>query len=619
MRLTAPVYSDGLRKSTQVRFGGYNALGTEGEICAMKNLTGDYFPELASRPKRKILDQMSEPRGLQGDTELIWIDGNTIYRSGGPTVQGLIEYSTTIRQIAKIGDYITIWPDRVWIDTVTGESGSLAASYEAPAGSAAFSSEASPDELSDTCNCLTLPAAAAGKFRAGDALTISGCTWRKQNNQTIVVREVSGSKLYFYDESFGLDRVLVCASAKAHDAGTYTISLDELPATYAVTLPALEAGARLEIRLDGILHGETPRLAVTVSGTTRSYTMTAAAPGADLGETFVTEDRAYTEAGAVTVSRQVPELEFVFEHANRLWGCAGATIHASALGDPFNWENFDGTASDSWAADTGSGGDFTGAISYGGYPRFFKEERIYTLFGDYPEEFMLQEHSFLGVNAGSERSLTVVNGLLFYLSKIGPCIYQGGAPTKIADAFGLERYKNGVGGTDGKKYYISMQDSSDAWHLFTYEPGKGLWMREDDLHAILMTGYSTELYCVDASGRMMILGRPNIVPFASTDEAEISWEAEFGDITGGSPNRKHLTKVQLRLELEEGTEATVSIQYDSDGVWREINSMTARRKRSVLLPVIPRRPDHFRLKIAGTGAVRISSLAIETAQGSDRG
>lgn len=616
MRLAAPVTTDGLRKSTQMRFGGYNALGTEGEICAMVNLTDDYFPELASRPPRKIVGTVTSPRGMAGGTELIWIDGRDLHVDD-VTVADLLAASDAQRQIARIGDYITIWPDKVWYDTVAGTHGSLEASVTTAANTAHFSSEASPAGRSDTCNCLDLGASASG-FKPGDAVTISGCTWRTGNNESVIVREVSGNKLYFYDETFGLDRVLVCDAAAAHDAGTYTVKHDDLPEPYHVTLTAVNAAAMMEIRLDGILHGETAKLKVTDGGTTAEYTMTAGASGPVLGDEFHIEDRAYTEAGAVTVARTVPALEFVFEHANRLWGCEGASIRGSALGSPFNWEVYDGTASDSWAVETGSGGAFTGAISYGGYPRFFKEERVYTLYGDYPEEYQLQEHTFLGVNAGSARSLVTVNGLLFYLSKAGPCIFQGGAPTRIADAFGIEHYKNGVGGTDGKKYYLSMQDSADAWHLFVYEPGRSMWMREDGLHALDMAGYNTELYCIAADGTMLILGRPHIVPAGAVDEDEIPWEAEFGDITGGSPNRKHITKVQLRLELEEKTWAEVYMQYDSDGVWRMISDFQAKRKKSVVLPVIPRRPDHFRIRIRGTGAVRISSLAIETAQGSDR-
>ncbi len=530
MRLAAPVYSDGLRKQTQVRFGGYNALGTEGELCHTENLTCDYYPELAGRPARKMVRTVTAPRGMLGGTELIWIDGRDLH-IGDTTAAGFLSASNSEREIAVIGDYVAVWPDRRCYDRASGTARGLGASVT---GSMTFKSLASPEGLSDTGNCLDL-GVSAELFRRGDAVNITGCVTQTANNVSAIVREVSGNCLYFYDDTF--------------------------------------------------------------SGVS---------------------DASITETSAM-VSRDVPALEFVFEHANRLWGCAGATIYASALGDPFNWYLYDGTASDSWATDTGGGGSFTGAISYGGYPRFFKEDRIYTLYGDYPEEFLLQEHNYLGVNAGSGKSLAVVNGLLFFLSKAGPCVYQGGAPSRLADAFGVTHYKNGVGGTDGKKYYLSMQDGNDDWHLFVYDPVRALWMREDDLHALFLAEYDTELYAIDEDGQMMILGRPYRVPAGATDESGIAWEAEFGDIALQSPNRKRITKVLLRIELEQGTSATVSIKYDSAESWTRVAQFQAATKRSVLLPVIPRRWDHIRLRINGTGAARISSLTLETAAGSDKG
>ena len=67
----------------------------------------------------------------------------------------------------------------------------------------------------------------------------------------------------------------------------------------------------------------------------------------------------------------MPELDFLCENENRLWGCKGDTIYASKLGDPFNWNVFDGVSTDSYAVDVGSAGDFTGCFAYRGYPVFF--------------------------------------------------------------------------------------------------------------------------------------------------------------------------------------------------------------------------------------------------------
>ena len=74
--------------------------------------------------------------------------------------------------------------------------------------------------------------------------------------------------------------------------------------------------------------------------------------------------------------------------------------------------------------------------------------------------------------------------------------------------------------------------------------------------------------------------------------------------------------MQLRLEAEAGASITAAVQYDSDGQWHTLAAVTAGAKRSVTLPVLPRRCDHFRLRLTGTGAWRLLSLTrTETAAG----
>ena len=61
MKLPAPVNADGLRKQTQMKFGGYEALGTEGGLCNTENLTTDYIicvPTLKSTAHRSATNYM---------------------------------------------------------------------------------------------------------------------------------------------------------------------------------------------------------------------------------------------------------------------------------------------------------------------------------------------------------------------------------------------------------------------------------------------------------------------------------------------------------------------------------------------------------------------------------
>lgn len=128
---------------------------------------------------------------------------------------------------------------------------------------------------------------------------------------------------------------------------------------------------------------------------------------------------------AVAITRLMPDLDFICENENRLWGCCDNTIYASKLGDPFNWNVFDGLSTDSFAANVGSDGAFTGCISYLGYPHFFKEDNIYKVYGDKPQNFQVVKSAGLGVMAGSEKSLAILGGTLFYLSREGWFLIRG--------------------------------------------------------------------------------------------------------------------------------------------------------------------------------------------------
>ncbi len=97
----------------------------------------------------------------------------------------------------------------------------------------------------------------------------------------------------------------------------------------------------------------------------------------------------------------------------------------------------------------------------------------------------------------------------------------------------------------------------------------------------------------------------------------MSSAAEFGDFTEGDPNKKGLGKLQLRLELEEGASVTVWFQPDG-GDWMEVAALSSPVKRSYYLPIIPRRCDHFRLKLTGTGLWKLYSLVRESYSGSER-
>lgn len=326
---------------------------------------------------------------------------------------------------------------------------------------------------------------------------------------------------------------------------------------------------------------------------------------------------AYTENGALKISRIVPELHFLCENENRLWGCDGNTIYASKLGDPFNWNVYEGLATDSYAVDTGSAGSFTGCISYLGYPVFFKEDHIYKVYGSQPSNYQVMGSATLGLAAGSDRSLAVAGEILFYLSRAGIMAYSGGIPQPVGAAFGTAHFRNAVGGSDGLKYYVCMEDGQGT-RLYVYDVQRRLWHIEDGSAAAGFVRQGSSLYMLLENGEVWQIGQGEDLPDGAEAEGPVEWMAEFGDFTEDDPNKKGVSKIQIRLELEDGASARVEMQFDSSDEWQPVGQvLTAERKQSFYLPIVPRRCDHYRLRLSGVGGCKIYSMVRESYSGSE--
>ncbi len=320
----------------------------------------------------------------------------------------------------------------------------------------------------------------------------------------------------------------------------------------------------------------------------------------------------------ITVSRKMPDMDFLCESDNRLWGCKGNSVYASKLGDIFNWNVFDGLSTDSYAVDAGSAGDFTGCFTYLGYPMFFKERYIYKAYGDKPSNFQLIGSATMGLASGSSRSFAVAGEVLYYLSPSGICAYTGGIPQSLAAPFGTSRFKKAVGGSDGRKYYVSMEDENGVWSLFVYDTEKGVWMREEKHLQILDFGLGRNLSFLDTGGRIWLLGDADEIPedAQKEDVSKLDSFLEFGDFVYSSPDKKGIAKIQIRLEGDASSKITLLVMYDSSGTWECVQTLCTAKKCSYYLPVIPRRCDHFRLKFEAVGSWKLYSLSVESYAGS---
>lgn len=529
MQLPSMKYAEKYGKGTQIRFRGLkHRLGAgDGEIWDMQNMTGDYYPLLATRNKRRKYRTLTEPGGLFCLDGLCWVEQGRFYYKGEEKGQ----LSPGLKRFAAIGSTIVILPDKCYYDIKTDVFGSLESEWTG--NTLTFGNGKLYGENADA-NMIYYPDVSwSDYFREGDAVAISGCTLVPGNNQTAIIRQIDGDRLYFYENIF--------------------------------TLP---------------------------------------------------ENQEYTEVGQLRIGRDVPDLQYLCENENRLWGCTEDTIYACKLGDIFNWSVFDGLSGDSWAVESGSAGKLTGCIAYRGYPTYFKEEHVYKIYGTLPSNFEMMGSASLGLMEGSADSLAIAGETLFYLGRNGILAYTGGIPQSVSRDFGALKFRNAVGGSDGLKYYVSMQGEDNEYWLYVYDTQTGYWHKEDKIRITHFASWQGCLYMLSDKGEIWALGDPQGVQTA--EEADFPWFVEFGDFTEQDPNKKTVGRLQLRLELEEGATARVWIQYDSSEDWIAAgDEMTADIKRSYTLPLVPRRCDHCRIKITGTGEARIHSLAREFYVGSE--
>ena len=328
----------------------------------------------------------------------------------------------------------------------------------------------------------------------------------------------------------------------------------------------------------------------------------------------------YTQAaGTVRADRRMPETDYLMECGNRLWGCRWGTqngkavnrIYACSLGDFRNWDKFGGTAEDSFFADVGSDGPFTGAAAHRGNPYFFKADCVHRIYGDRPASFQTQTVACDGVKPGCFASLAEYNGMLYYVGVNGVKAFDS-LPENVGAALGPGNLNAAAAGQAGGKYYLSARDGDGPWSLYVLDADHGVWHRQDDSHALAFAELNGEMYMLLANGLLFALNGTA----GETEPGDVTWFAETAVMGYEDPDRQYMNRFLLRMKLGRNAECSVFIQYDSDGLWHFKGTVQGTdRLKTYLLPVIPRRCEHFRVRMEGCGEVQFYGMARELVMG----
>lgn len=589
------------RYSRQAQFGGLKhcrACG-DGEIYDMENVSLDELPLLKARKQRLKLDLSAmEDRAINeiyaDNGKLLFVaEGNLILRGVGTLITDLRPGAR--HQFVRFGDRVVLLPEMRLLNLLYTISGIKNSTSELPESAATETAYAVQNTIlyppyydiyvydgtqwinngrfdqpmeADTAKYISASLTAYFKadritlvgvrlnditqvngFKAGDAVTISGCADVPENNKTAIVRAIEADGpvrciLHFSDNCF--------------------------------TLPA--------------------------------------------GETSVNETN-------VRIRRVIPEMDFMFECNNRMWGAKGKRIYASKLGDPTNWYCFDGLSTDSWSIDTQTKGKILGGWSdY--YPYFLREDGMTYVCGTVPSGYQVYDKLGVpGLAAGEQQSIAHAGGLTLWMSREGVVVYGSDSWRIEKDALRDWNIQYMIGASAGTKAYFICNYGGKQTFLLCYDSTTGLWEKQSGNR---LTGLCYDGGTVYALKR--IEAYPDEIPAEvlivsgaggdQADEDKVSGFVQFGDTYLNTEDRKAVNLLLLRVELEQGATLQVQIMYDSSGTYETVKTIDATgeemKKQQFDIPIQPRRCDHYHIRLNGTGEWTVYSLTQNVRTGTER-
>lgn len=643
---------DKYRREVRTEWGGINLNENagDGELIEAMNMSSREFPLLANArfTKTQGTDYYLAvyPYGGQLGYEYriadaIWLHDPTPGRED--LLLGTIPGTNVTKQFAILGDRMCLFSepllnggqDKQVYYFKYGATEPMESVYtlEMQAEDEAIAMDGTYDGVPAAGNTIYLPGADwINRFSVGDAVTISGF-WDQHNNKTAVIREIDEDYLRFDENTF---------------------EPEVLRGLYRITVGNIAVNQKLYFEIEDVAYQWENNSGADIPMGSWLEVSYAAGLGyivdyRDAGVAFTatatqnpTGYRQVYSHVTFSVGRLVPDLDYVCVNENRVWGCKGDTIYCSKLGDPLNWNVYQDLSTDSWSVETGTPGDFTGCASFQGYPTFFKENCVFKVLGDTPQNFTLRKVNIMGVKDGAYKTVVEIRGRLYYLSHAGVMEWNGGDyPSIISGVLGIEpgavsEYGSLGAGTDSLRYYIELmpevyQRQVDAFipqmGVYVYDTRYGTWHFLSDEGG----GYRTVMFAGDGVYNWMIkdyaLSPGGNVPlptiyalhdFNPSKDTTTDWAVTFADSTrayktalAGSESKKAVLRLLIRCRLAGSMK--VWIAYDGGDFEQagEFGGEDGMAKNSRVVPLILRRCDFWQLRLTGVGDAVIYSIAVE--------
>ena len=547
----------------------------DGFMSDMQNLTSDNYPMLSTRAPRVKVDILVEANGLIAKEKLAWISKRNFVYGGEDLTDRLSDMGIVLedsrKTLVSMGAYLIILPDKVYINTADfDDCGKIEAVW-------------SNDTPATITMCMA-DGTAYGEYTSGKEAPAdpqAGQYWLDTSGETNVLMVFSNDCWVAVETVYS--RISCTGIGKQFREGD---------------------GVTISGCMEDVLNGS--KILKKVSD--NEIVIIGMVPNS------ITQ-----EAGTLHLERRMPDMDYVTECSNRIWGCRYGTvdgktvneIYCCKLGNFRNWNCFEGLATDSYRASVGTDGPWTGAATHMGYPLFFKENCMHKVFVSATGAHEIADTACRGVQPGCGGSLVVVDENLYYLATSGVCVYDGSLPVCISNNLGRSRGYDAVAGTIDGKYYLSVRRDS-GWELLVYDTRQGIWVKEDNTQAVYMARLGDELYLLDPAGDLWgMTGRAE-----GEKEKTVPWSMTTGVIGYTDAKQKYVSRFVLRMKLQDGASAQVLIRYNS-GDWLPCGSINGNGLRSTVLPIRPRRCDHFQIRISGRGEMQLYSIGKVYERGSD--
>lgn len=588
MRLPA-IKNTGKYNRRVITFGGLNMLQSfsEGEMSDCNGISHISFPAITQRRGSEKIFSCNMPTAVVfADKECICANDGLYYDR-----KKVMELEKGKKTLVFVGSKAIVFPDKVYYDTKSGESGTLSGECVAEGVKVTFSSST----ITVPAEYYTTISTVQSTVFSADAKLSCYSTATIENNRIVLdgfslkpAADMEEGDIFF--EKCEKNQYRIVISKEISQSGEEYVIVNDL-VTYKNTVENIFATLR---------EGDMVEISGCTAFPDNNKTLKIVSKGEN-SLVFASESfEAGSEKARISIKRKIPDFTCVCSYNNRLWGCEGNTIYGSALGDPFNFFLYEQLSTDSFSVESNTAGDFTACSVYGSYCLFFKENECYKLYGSKPSNFQLTESFGGGIKKTDALSIANINGKIFYKGSGGIFSFYGGIPQCVSGKIESISMENAVAGSDGKHYYITV-DTTDGREEFVYDDEKSLWSK---------SGICDTLGYAFYQGKIHRLREDGIYELSDSADSNAEWYALLCPFDEKYYKAKNYSRLHITARLFEDSYLCVEVSRD-DSPWQCLSRVYGNEKRYVDIPCVLRNCHEVRIRLSGKGKSIIESVTRE--------